>query len=91
MGKRFCPQLLTWEKFQQWEVGGGYDSNRSPLPTTTAATRINTLRTHQTPLYTPATLRTYRTPMYQQPTTRRPIYRTPAYGDRFTTRDPDDD
>lgn len=80
LGKRFCPNLFTWNDFQQWEIGGGYESGRHPLPTTQPTTpQIHTMRTYRTRLYTPATLPTHRTPLYG-PMTMRPTYRTTSYG-----------
>ncbi|CAF0901144.1 unnamed protein product [Rotaria sp. Silwood1] len=64
LGKRFCPRLSTWRDFQQWEIGGGYESKRNPLPTQPPTPRIQTMRTYHTRLYTPATLPTYHTPLY---------------------------
>lgn len=76
LGKRFCPKLSAWNDFQQWEIGGGYESGRHPLPTTQPPPpRIQTMRTYRTRLYTPATLPTYRTPYYGS-MTMRPAYRT---------------
>jgi hypothetical protein len=65
--------LSTWNDFQQWEIGGGYESKRNPLPTTTSRTPyMQTMRTHLTALYTPSTLPTHKTPLYRPVTT---IYR----------------
>ncbi|CAF1162563.1 unnamed protein product [Rotaria sp. Silwood1] len=64
LGKRFCPRLSTWRDFQQWEIGGGYESKRNPLPTQPPTPHIQTMRTYHTRLYTPATLPTYHTPLY---------------------------
>ena len=85
LGKRFCPKLATWVDFQQWEIGGGYESKRNPLPTQTPAPQMHTMRTHRTPLYTVPTLRTYRTPLYGSVTTK-PAYRTPFYDSESVTR-----
>lgn len=65
LGKRFCPKLDTWKEFERYEIGGGYDNNRNPLPTQAATPYMQTMRTHHTRLYTPPTLRTHRTPMYR--------------------------
>jgi hypothetical protein len=64
LGKRFCPKLSTWKDFQQWEIGGGYDRKRNPLPTKSTTPPMYTMRTHRTRLYTQPTLQTYKTPMY---------------------------
>ncbi|CAF3195095.1 unnamed protein product [Rotaria socialis] len=90
LGKRFCPKLSAWKEFQQWEIGGGYESKRNPLPTQPPAPHINTMRTHQTRLYTPATLRTYKTPMYG-PVTNRPKDRMPNHRNDFAIPDPNED
>ncbi|CAF4261247.1 unnamed protein product [Rotaria sp. Silwood2] len=90
LGKRFCPKLSAWKDFQQWEIGGGYESKRNPLPTLAPTPQIPTLRTYHTRLYTPATLRTYRTPMYGSMTIQE-NYRTPVYGNKFVTPNPFDD
>ncbi|CAF1287312.1 unnamed protein product [Rotaria magnacalcarata] len=89
LGKRFCPKLSAWKEFQQWEIGGGYDSKRNPLPTQPPTPQINTMRTHKTPLYTPATLRTHKTPMYE-PVTNRPNHHMPNHRNDFVTRNPND-
>ena len=85
LGKRFCPKLTNWKDFQQWEIGGGYDSKRQPIPT--PASQVQTLRTHRTPLHTMPTLRTHRTPMYA-PVTMRPNYRTSTYSNEIVAHDP---
>ena len=92
LGKRFCPDLKTWKMFEQWEIGGGYESKRDPLPTTTTTTQaplpsIQTMRTHRTPLHTMPTLRTHRTP-YHGPITMRQTYRAPFYQNELVTRNP---
>ena len=79
LGKRFCPKLSTWNDFQRWEIGGGYESGRQPLPTQPTTPQMQTMRTYRTRLYTPATLPTHRTPLYG-PVTMRPGYRTTPYG-----------
>ena len=77
--------------FEQWEIGGGYESKRDPLPTTTTtqapAPHVQTLRTHLAPLHTLPTLRTHRTPMYG-PVTMRQTYRAPIYKNDHVTRSP---
>jgi len=78
LGKRFCPKLSTWKDFQQWEIGGGYESKRNPLPTQPTTPQLHTMRTYRTPLYTQATLPTHRTPLYGSVTIR-PSYRTTSY------------
>ena len=72
LGKRFCPKLTTWRDFQQWEIGGGYESQRNPLPRQQSTPHMHTLRTHRTRLYGPHTLRTHRTPLHR-PATRNPF------------------
>lgn len=69
-GKRFCPKLSTWNDFQRWEIGGGYESKRQPLPTRPTTPQMHTMRTHRTPYYTQPTLPTHRTPLYGPVTTR---------------------
>ncbi|CAF3554211.1 unnamed protein product [Rotaria sordida] len=90
LGKRFCPKLSTWREFQQWEIGGGYESKRNPLPTQPPTPQMHTMRTHHTRLYTPATLRTHKTPMFGPVTMRQP-YHTPPYTNEFVTRNPFED
>jgi hypothetical protein len=77
-GKRFCPQLNTWRDFEQWEIGGGYESKRVPLSTQTPASYVQTMRTHRTPLHSASTLRTHRTSSSSLVTMRQ-TYRTPTY------------
>lgn len=75
LGKRFCPKLTSWNDFQQWEIGNGYESGRNPLPTPPPTLpSVHTMRTYRTPLHTPATLPTYRTPLHRR-VTQRPSYR----------------
>jgi hypothetical protein len=85
LGKRFCPKLSTWKDFQQWEIGGGYESKRNPLPT--RPPQIQTMRTYRTRLYTPATLPTHRTPLYGSVTMRQ-TYRTTLYTNEGVTPNP---
>lgn len=89
LGKRFCPKIETWRDFYRWEIGGGYESRRNPLPmeSTTAPPYMHTMRTHRTRLYTPATLPTHRTPRYGSVTVR-PGYRPSGHHDEFVTRNP---
>ncbi len=89
LGKRFCPKLSTWKDFQQWEIGGGYESKRNPLPTQSTRPQIQTMSTYRTRLYTQATLPTYRTPLYG-PVTIRQTYRTPSYSNEGVTSNPFD-
>ena len=78
LGKRFCPKLSEWKDFDRWEIGGGYESQRNPLPTQKSVSPIQTLATHRTRLHTMATMRTHRTPMFG-PVTQQPPYRSPIY------------
>ncbi len=89
LGKRFCPKLSKWKDFQQWEIGGGYESKRNPLPTQSTRPQIQTMSTYRTRLYTQATLPTYRTPLYE-PVTIRQTYRTPSYSNEGVTSNPFD-
>ncbi len=84
LGKRFCPKLSTWKDFEQWEIGGGYESKRNPLPTEATTPHIQTMRTYRTRLYTPSTLPTHKTPLYG-PVTMRQNYRN-----EVVTRNPFD-
>lgn len=68
LGKRFCPNLKDWKEFSRWEVGGGYESKRDPLPTEKPAPTLKVVGTHRTPLQSVGTARTFRTPMSFQPT-----------------------
>ncbi len=87
--KRFCPKLSTWNDFQRWEIGGGYESKRGPLPTQLTTTPIQTLPTHRTRFYTQPTLPTHRTPLYG-PVTIRSTYRPSWDNDETVTRNPFD-
>ena len=89
MGKRFCPKLSDWKDFQQWEIGGGYESKRNPLPTQPTTLRMQTMRTHRTRLYTTSTRRTYHTDVYGS-VTRQPNSRNPIYTNEKLTRNPFD-
>jgi hypothetical protein len=67
LGKRFCRKYFTWKDFQQWGIGGWYESKRNPLPTEATTPQIQTTGTYRTRLDTPTTLSKHKTELYRYP------------------------